>query len=68
MCIFLPASPQHQLSRGKSEHPCVSLALQQARSHSAAGGLEALLALLGEVSFVLFSVCWKVLGGSGTRQ
>lgn len=46
----------------------MSLALQQARSHSAAGGLEALLALLGEVSFVLFSVCWKVLGGSGTRQ
>lgn len=68
MCIFLPASPQHQPSWGKSELPCVSLALQQARTHSAAGGLEALLALLGEVPFVLFSVCWKVLGGSGTRQ
>lgn len=46
----------------------MSLSLQQARTHSAAGGLEALLALLGEVPFVLFSVCWKVLGGSGIRQ
>lgn len=46
----------------------MSLSLQQARSCSAGGGLEALLALLVEVPFVLWSVCWKVLGGSGMRQ